>query len=93
MRKLYRKTKRQTPDKIGSEKLTRDSPQVRSKLLNILQNCTFSLIQLSLSASVGNREFLYAPLPQYLLYLYSDELGNRIRVLREAVLFNPMLVQ
>lgn len=36
--------------------------QVSSKL-NILQNCTFSLIQLSLSASMGNREVLYAPLP------------------------------
>lgn len=92
MRKLYRKTERQTPDKIGSEKLTRASPQVSSKL-NILQNCTFSLIQLSFSASVGNREVLYAPLPQYLMYLYSDELGNRIRVLRKAVLLNPMLVQ
>lgn len=42
---------------------------------------------------MGNREVLYAPSPQYLLYLYSDELGNRIRVLRKAVLFNPMLVQ
>lgn len=91
MRKLYRKTKRQTPDKIGSEKLTRDSLQVTSKL-NILQNFTFSLIQLSFSASVGNREVLYAPSPIPNV-LYSDELGNRIRVLRKAVLFNPMLVQ